>query len=479
MKKERSCWVIIGILIFSSIVATFNETALNVALIPISESMSVTMSAVQWLITGYMLVTAIMVPVTAFLFQSFSTKRLYIAAMLIVLIGGIGCLLSVNFPMLLAFRMFQAAGTGMIIPVMTNTTLAIAPKEKIGTAMALCVCGTTLGPAFGPTISGIIAQVFPWKAIFVLIICLSVIALILGSTVMRNVSELTKPHLDILSVVLSAVGLLFFLYGLSIVSGKPLTGILFIVVGFVVLVFFYLRQQKLETPMLDFRPFKYPIFIFGVVMLFISFMFNFTLNALLPSYFQSVMGVTSMVSALILLPGVLLNALSTGISGKILDRYGAKGMLLIGFGLTTVALFAFSFVGAITKIILIIVIHIIIYQGVALTMSPAQTSALAYLPKELNPHGVSLATTFQQISASVGTALFGGVQIAMQQKKLNQSATELLAVSESYRVVFLVATLISVIGLMVAIVFCRRKKDISCECNISNSRNRQDVAKLR
>lgn len=457
MKKERSCWVIIGILIFSSIVSTFNETALNVVLIPIADGMSVTMAAAQWLITGYMLVTAIMVPVTAFLFQSFSTKRLYIAAMLIVLIGAIGCLLSLNFPMLLAFRMFQAAGTGMMIPVMTNTTLVIAPKEKIGTAMALCVCGTTLGPAFGPTISGIIVQFFPWKAIFVLIICLSVIALIFGTTVMKNVSDLTKPHLDILSVVLSAVGLLLFLYGLSTVSGNPRSGLLFIVIGFVVLVLFFLRQRKLEHPMLDFRPFKYPLFVFGLVMLFVSFMFNFTLNALLPSYFQSVMGVTSMVSALILLPGVLLNAFSTGVSGRIMDRYGAKGMLLIGFSIMTIALLAFSFIGLATKFVLIIIIHIMIYQGVALTMSPAQTSALAFLPKELNPHGVSLATTFQQISASFGTALFGGVQLAMQQKNLNNNMTDLLAVSESYRAVFLTATIISVIGLVVAIIFSKRK----------------------
>ena len=459
MKKERSCWVIIGILIFSSIVATFNETALNVVLIPIADTMAINMSAAQWLITGYMLVTAIMVPVTAFLFQSFSTKKLYIAAMLIVLVGGAGCLLSVNFPMLLACRMFQAAGTGMIIPVMTNTTLAIAPKEKIGTAMALCVCGTTLGPAFGPTISGIISQIFPWKAIFILIICLSVIALILGSTVMRNVSELTKPHLDILSVVLSAVGLLLFLYGLSIVSSSPVFGLIFIVVGFGVLVLFYLGQRKLKTPMLDFRPFRYPKFIFGLVLLFVSFMFNFTLNALLPSYFQSVLAVTSMVSALLLLPGVLLNAVSTGISGKILDRFGAKGMLLIGFGIMTVALFAFSFVGPNTRFALIILIHIVIYQGIALTMSPAQTSALAFLPKELNPHGVSLATTFQQISASVGTALFGGVQMAIQQNKLAQNASELTAFAESYRAVFLVAALFSVLGLIVAIVFSKKGID--------------------
>ena len=200
-----------GVLVFSALVATFNETALNVALLPIAEDMNITAASSQWLITGYMLVTSVMVPVTAFLYQSIPTKKLYTGAMLIILAGTAGCFFSPVFPALLAFRMIQAVGTGMMIPIMMNTTLLVAPREKIGTAMALCVCGITLGPAFGPSISGIIVQFFSWKAIFILIMILVAAAIVLGIMVLENVAELTKPHLDLFSVILSTAGLALFL----------------------------------------------------------------------------------------------------------------------------------------------------------------------------------------------------------------------------------------------------------------------------
>ncbi len=179
-RRKRNPWLSVGVLVFSALAATFNETSLNVALLPVAEDMNVGTAAVQWLITGYMLVTAVMVPVTAFLYQSIPTKKLYTGAMLIILAGTAGCFLSLSFPALLAFRMIQAVGTGMMIPIMMNTVLLVAPKEKTGTAMALCVCGITLGPAFGPSISGIVVQFFNWRAIFILIMILVAAAILLG-----------------------------------------------------------------------------------------------------------------------------------------------------------------------------------------------------------------------------------------------------------------------------------------------------------
>ena len=151
--------------------------------------------------------------------------------------------------------MIQAVGTGMMIPIMMNTTLLVAPREKIGTAMALCVCGITLGPAFGPSISGIIVQFFSWKAIFILIMILVAAAIVLGIMVLENVAELTKPHLDLFSVILSTAGLALFLYGISIVMSSAVSGTVLIAAGALIIAVFVLRQRKLPQPMLNFRPF--------------------------------------------------------------------------------------------------------------------------------------------------------------------------------------------------------------------------------
>lgn len=456
-KKQRNPWIIIGVLVFSALVATFNETILNVALRIISEDMNTSMSSVQWLITGYMLVTSVMVPVTAFLYQSIPTKKLFLGAMTIIAVGTAGCLAAPIFPVLLACRMLQAVGTGMMIPIMMNTVLIVVPKTQIGTAMALCVCGITLGPAFGPTISGIMVQFFYWKSVFVLLLVLLLIAIVAGAVVIDNVAPLSKPHLDILSVILSTAGLAAFLYGVSIVMSNVTVGLLCIVVGVIILAVFVMRQGKLKEPLLNFKPFSNIHFTLGVAMVFIAMLINFSLNAVMPSFLQGAFRVASMASALLLLPGVLLNAFSTNVSGKILDKHGVKVMLPVGFAVFSIALFVLSRCNETSSLILIVVAHILIYQGLAFSMSPAQTSALATLTPGMNSHGVAIVNTFMQIAASVGSSLFGGIQSVRQASALANGATEASAIAYGFSGTIMAACVMGVIGIVLAIVYGRKE----------------------
>ena len=456
-KKQRNPWIIIGVLVFSALVATFNETILNVALRIISEDMNTSMPSVQWLITGYMLVTSVMVPVTAFLYQSIPTKKLFLGAMSVIFVGTAGCLFAPTFPVLLAFRMFQAVGTGMMIPIMMNTVLIVVPKTQIGTAMALCVCGITLGPAFGPTISGIMVQFFYWKSVFVLLLVLLFIAIIAGAIVIDNVAPLSKPHLDLLSVVLSTAGLAAFLYGVSVVMSNITVGLICIVAGAVILSVFVMRQSKLKEPLLNFKPFSNVHFTLGVAMVFIAMLINFSLNAVMPSFLQGAFGVASMASALMLLPGVLLNALSTNISGKILDKHGVKVMLPAGFTVFSIALFVLSRCNETSSLVLIVVTHILIYQGLAFSMSPAQTSALATLAPDMNSHGVAIVNTFMQIAASVGSSLFGGIQSVRQASALANGAAETSAIAYGFSGTIMAAFVMGVIGIVLAIMYGRKK----------------------
>lgn len=470
-KKQKNPWIIIGVLVFSALVATFNETILNVALRIISEDMHTSMANVQWLITGYMLVTSVMVPVTAFLYQSIPTKKLFLGAMLIILVGTAGCLFAPVFPVLLACRMIQAVGTGMMIPIMMNTVLLVVPKSQIGTAMALCVCGITLGPAFGPTVSGILVQFFYWKSVFVLLLILLLIAIIAGAIVIENVAPLSKPHLDIFSVVLSTAGLAAFLYGVSVVMSNVLIGLICIIVGVIVLAIFVMRQNKLKEPLLNFKPFTNMQFTLGVAMVFIAMLINFSLNAVMPSFLQGAFGVASMASAVMLLPGVLLNALSTNISGKILDKHGVKVMLPVGFAVFSIALFTLSRCNEMTSLILIVVLHILIYQGLAFSMSPAQTSALATLTPEMNSHGVAIVNTFMQIAASVGSSLFGGIQSVRQASAMANGAAETSAIAYGFSGTIMAAFVMGVIGIVLAILYARKENTMrvdDMECNNPN-----------
>ncbi len=229
---------IIAVLVFSGLIATFNETILNVALYPLMAEFNVTAGTVQWIITAYMIVVAVLVPVTAFLIQTFKTKQLFLAAMGILLIGTICGACSGSFVMLLISRIIQAAGTGMMIPIMMNTVLIVAPKEKRGSVMGLCGAALTLGP----TVAGIVLQFYSWHALFIILIAIILIAMIIGSIFLVNVSHVTKPKMDILSIILSTIGFGGLIYGISSISGaadiKTVAAIF--IIGIICLIFHYL-----------------------------------------------------------------------------------------------------------------------------------------------------------------------------------------------------------------------------------------------
>lgn len=452
-ETNKNPWLIVAVLVFCTMIATFNETILNVALLPIAEDLSVSSAAAQWLITCYMLISTVMVPVTAFLYQSIPTKRLCFSAMGILLLGGIGCYFAPSFPVLLICRMFQAIGASMMIPIMMSTALLVAPKEIIGTIMALCVCGTTLGPAFGPTISGIVIKLAGWRAVFILMIVLAVIALIAIGLFIDNVAEITKPHFDIQSVILSTAGLAAFLYGISIVFSRTAAGIAIAAVGLIIIAIYVKRQLHLQQPMLDMRPFENPMFTLGIVMVFMAMLVNFSLNVTTPSFLQGCFGVSSMVSALLLLPGVLLNVISTNISGKIVDKYGAKYMIPVGFMITALAVWIFSLCGETSSLLMVIVCYCIIYQGLAFTLSPSQTTALSTLSKEMNPHGVGIVNTFMQMAAGIGSSLFGGIQAKIQVSAIANGAAGPQAVADGFHGALYAGIVIAAVGFLASILY--------------------------
>ena len=291
-----------------------------------------------------------------------------------------------------------------------NTILIVVPKTQIGTATAL------------------------------------------GAVVIDNVASLTKPHLDVLSVILSTAGLAAFLYGISIVMSDVMPGLLCIVAGVMILTIFIMRQNQLKEPLLNFKPFSNIYFTLGVAMGFIAMLINFSLNAVMPSFLQGSFGMASMTSAFFLLPGVLSNAVSTNISGKILDKHGVKVMLPAGFIIFSAALLVLSRCNETSSLILILVMHILIYQGLAFSMSPAQTSALETLSSEMNSHGVAIVYTFNQMAASVGSSLLGGIQSVRQANAIANGATEASAIAYGFSGTIMAAFVMGVIGIVLAVL---------------------------
>lgn len=457
-------------LMIAGFIGLFSETALNMAFTHIMEDFQITPSAVQWLTTGYLLVLGILVPVSALLLQWFTTRQLFIAALVFGITGTVIGATASNFELLLIARIIQAFGTGIILPLLTNVVLVLYPPNKRGTVMGTLGLVIMFAPALGPTISGFILDGLGWHWIFWICLPILLFALGFGIVYMQNVSTITKPKIDILSIILSTIGFGGIVYGFSS-AGEGAGGwtqphvVVALTAGVIALVLFTFRQLKMEQPMLNLRVFKYPLFTFAVVMVFVAMMVVLSSMVLLPMYLKSGLALTAFAAGLLLLPGSLLNGLVSPICGKLFDKYGPKWLVIPGFIITTIMTFFLSRITTGTEAIVIVVLHSSLFIGIAFITMPVQTNGLNQLPPKLYPDGAAVMNSLNQIAGAIGTAISISIMSSGQQNFLakatgptnpNMLAESLVAGIQN---AFLFAFIASVIGLVIA--FFIKRADVN------------------
>ncbi|CUU49674.1 DHA2 family efflux MFS transporter permease subunit [Clostridium beijerinckii] len=411
IKIEKNVNAMMALLLFGGFLSLFNETILNVALSNMMDELKVSATTIQWLSTGYVLVVAIMVPATAFLLRTYTTKELYVGAMSFFLIGTIFASISPVFSILLLCRMIQAIGTGLLVPIMVNTALCINPPEKHGFAMSLCTGAILIGPSFGPIVSGMVLQFFTWRALFVLLIPFVLICIVGGMLFLDAAMEITKTKIDLLSILLSAIGFACIVYGMSVIrtNTKLWLTILIFMIGIIALLLFGKRQLKLKEPMLDITAFQKPLFSVGAIIVITIQMVQFSMNVILPLLLGNGLGCSSFESAIVLFPAAVVCCIMTLISGKIYDKIGGNRIIPIGLVIMLIALFALSRIQSGISVMQIAILNICVFFGISLAWSPNQSNALKQLPAEKQAHGVAITNTFIQLGAALGTPLFVGL----------------------------------------------------------------------
>src|SRR5699024_8621247 len=291
------------VLMIGGFMGLFSETALNMALTDIMEDFQVTAATVQWLTTGYLLVMSCLVPASSYLIKWFSTRSLIIAGILLSLLGVIVGAIASNFGLLFLGRVIQALGTGMLLPIMVTVLMLIFPIEKRGSVMGIMGLVITAGPALGPTLSGVIISASSWHFIFWISALLYIGVLLLAIAYVENVGEITKPKIDILSICLSTFAFAGLIFALSSMAESKFTDFVVwlpLLIGIFSLTTFIIRQFKIDSPMLDLNVFKYPMFILGAAMLFITIICILSTGILLPLYIKGGLLFSSIVAGLIL-----------------------------------------------------------------------------------------------------------------------------------------------------------------------------------
>lgn len=461
--KQFSVIPIMISLLLAGFIGLFFETALNIAFSDLMQVFQINASTVQWLTTGYLLTIGVLVPISALLIQWFSTRKLFITSVVFSILGSICAAIAPSFSLLLIGRMLQAIGTGILLPLMYNVVLVVIPPKKRGTAMGLMGLVMMTSLALGPTISGLVIETLSYHWLFWLAIPFYIIALLFSVFYMKNVFTITKPKIDLLSILLSTVGFGGIVYGFASVGQSDSIPIVSLIIGILSLFLFSIRQFSIKSPIVNLKAFKQPMFVLGTLTVIATMIIILTVNLLLPIYLQDGMGFTALIAGLILLPGGILNGIMSPINGQLFDRFGPRWLVIPGFFIAFVVLWIFSNVDLNTSIEVIITLYMCLMLGTSMVMMPAQTNGLNQLNAELYPHGSAIINTMQQVAGAIGTATASTMMTIGQQNYLsgitNPTSPENIVASFTPGVqnAFIFAMAVSLIGLVLAI-FIKRVK---------------------
>ncbi|WP_409347202.1 DHA2 family efflux MFS transporter permease subunit [Paenibacillus sp. MBLB4367] len=395
-------------MILGAFLATLNQTVMSVATPKLMGDFNISATTAQWLTTGYMLVNGVLIPITAYFMQRFTTRQLFQASMLIFLAGTIVSAIATDFTVLLTGRMIQAAGAGIIMPLLMNVILTLFPPEKRGAAMGMVGFAVIFAPAIGPTLAGYILENYAWETMFYGMIPLAVLVIVCGFIYLRNVSERVYTKIDMLSVTLSTIGFGALLYGFSRAgsAGWSSTEVLAsLAAGIVALALFTWRQLVSRNPLLDLRAFQYRMFSLTTVINIAVTMVMYADMMLLPLYLQNARGYTALESGLLLLPGALVMGFLMPVAGKLFDRFGAKWLAIIGLIITILTTIGFIDLTDSTSYTYLVLMSTGRRIGMALLLMPVQTAGLNQLPSRLNAHGTAISNTIRQVAGAVGTSL--------------------------------------------------------------------------
>jgi DHA2 family multidrug resistance protein-like MFS transporter len=471
--KKRN--TIILVMLSSAFVAMLNQTLLNTALPAITTGLKIDETTAQWLITGFMLVNGIMIPLTAFLMDRFHTRPLYIFSMSAFLIGSILAAFSPTFSLLMVARVIQAIGAGLLLPLMQFTVFTLFPSEKRGFAMGLTGIVAQSAPAIGPTLTGFLIDTFSWRAPFIVVATIAIIAFIIGIIFVESNNTTKHRELDKTSVVYSTLGFGLMLYAFSSAGNlgfnSPIV-IISLIVGLAIVAIFVTRQIKIDNPLLNLKVFANRTFALSSVSSMILFIGIVGPALLIPIYIQSGLGLSAILSGFVILPGAVVNAFMSVYTGKIYDKYGLKVLAIPGFILLIIMTILHCFLSSNTPYWYVVIIYAIRMFSVALIIMPLNTKGVNALNSENISHGTAIMNFLRIMAGAIGTAVMITILAIVRKSYAAQHAmTESKTVMNQHATVqgidaaFIFTTILLIVGFICTLLIKNDKKQTTRNTN--------------
>lgn len=432
-----------GLMSFCGVIV---ETSMNISFPTLMKEFNVTTSTVQWMTTIYLLVVAIVVPLSSFFKKNFKTKTLFLFANLFFILGVLIDAIAPAFPILLLGRVIQGLGTGIALPLMFNIILENVPASKIGLMMGIGTLITAVAPAIGPTFGGLVVSSLGWRYIFVILLPILIVSFLLGIKNIEQKSQIQKSAFDSFSLIALIFTFGGLIYGFSNMSNLNLTTVISFILGILGLISFVVRSEKIKQPILNLNVLKNKIFANHVLSFFLFQILSLGFAFILPNYIQLVNHQSATIAGLAVLPAGVVGAILAPLGGKILDEMGARLPILFGVTCADISLLIFTIFSRNLSTTLIIWTYILYMFGMGMSFGNIMTNGLKYLTDENQADGNAILNTLQQFAGATGTSIVSAI-IALSQNNKSLSTTTSTAIGTQHA--FIILVILGLINLVI------------------------------
>lgn len=403
-----------GVMSFCGVVS---ETAMNVTFPALMKEFEVGTSTVQWITTGYLLVLSLVITMSSYLKRNCSQRTLFLIAVCSFIGATVMCSVAPSFAVLMIGRMVQGVGTGIALPLMYNIILGESPKEQIGTFMGIGMLVTAVAPAVGPVLGGFIVEMFGWRYIFMSLMPLLILSLVVGCCLIKRSVPEEHSRFHLFDYALVVVGFTTFILAMVQASSAgwvSVTVISLLVVAAVALVWFVRQSRGKEQPLLRVEVLRNKKFIMALTVILIAQFSVLALGYVIPNYSQISNHTGAFIAGGLLVPGCIVGAIISPLSGRLLDKIGARTPIVCGYGFMLCSLILFSWFGDSLTTMMFYCFYVVYTIGQGLGCPTAITFGLSQLPKHLSADGNALVNSFQQLAGAMGTAVASSIVAAQQ-----------------------------------------------------------------
>jgi EmrB/QacA subfamily drug resistance transporter len=410
---EPYVWKIAGVVILGMIMSILDTTIVNVALRTLGHDLHSTIAQIQWVVTGYLLSLAAVIPVTGWAARRYGAKRVYLTSLVLFTAGSALCAVATSTTSLVLFRVLQGVGGGMIMPIGQLIMAQVAGPKRMGRVMGIVAMPAMLAPILGPVVGGTILQSLHWSWIFLVNIPIGVIAFIAGWRMLPQTESGVAGRLDVVGLGLLSTASTAIVYGLSqLGSHASLTAssvVWPVVVGIALIVVFCRHALRVERPLLDVRLYANRIFGAASLTTFGLGAALFGAMILVPLYYQEVRHESVIVTGLLVGPQGLGMLLVMSFTGRLTERFGGGRVALVGVSILCLGTVPLAFVGAGTSILAISLVLVLRGVGIGLSFMPAMTAAFSALRPEQLSDATPQLNVLQRMGGAIGTAVLAVV----------------------------------------------------------------------